>query len=596
MLLSLLSPPPAATPSELDCLVVFRRDLGGEEDAERKVVCCFPEGVALERQLAVVGLCDGMLDFARTFAAQPCHAVHTHLHRYTLVEAEEGSGTWACLVTRHAKRARSRGGEAEAREEDLPDGLLRERLALTCATLRLFVGSLDAAPPARALREAVCTALPPLCALLEAHASAFSVESGALVDAFCALSFLALPPALHLSAHAAMAELDALLPPVRGAAMLLSERAVATARLGAADAHTLCALLSLLARASTARVTSAPSRRVGGGRALGGALGRAPTASPSPHTPNGASALGGASDAGGAAAAGSGAGGSGGTDSADGAVSPGAEEVGGAGLEALCTQLVGILAAEPHCTGRFVVGLPPGSAEEAAARPTVAAPRVQLCDTEPAVAAADGAADAHSGVGAHVGADSSRGSRTNARLVVYRLRQLTLALLLDEADPSWQDPAWYRGAAEAAAETLKPLERALVEQAGRLAAAQADAAHTPPFISLESVTHSLRCSPGLLGPTPSLSRPLRTLLQHTHAHLSRNTAGGAGRTGCAAPSEEEEVCVRAAEGWLVGRRIGPHEHFLLLDPKLSTLEEVRAEASRLSAVYWPASSLATSDE
>jgi hypothetical protein len=160
MLSAILGSAEAAQPSHVECLLIFDPRLGGEADSERKVLFCHPPDMPVDAQLNAIGLAEGLNAFASRFAELPIEAVHTERRRYTLLEAEPS--IWLCLVTANPTRA---GFGAD----ELPDSLLRRRLAWVHAVLVLFLGPLARIEPADALRSALGAAAGPLLALLDAH-------------------------------------------------------------------------------------------------------------------------------------------------------------------------------------------------------------------------------------------------------------------------------------------------------------------------------------------------------------------------------------------------------------------------------------------
>lgn len=212
MLLSLLSSAEVPQSARLESLLIFNPKLGGESDAERKVLFCHPPDVPLEEQLRALGLCEALVALSRRFSRAPCEAVRTANRRYSLLEAEPD--IWFCLVTLHAT-APAAGGLQTAADDALPDALLRERLQWLHATLRMFAGNLAAFGTSRAdeLRRALRASAGPLVSLCEGR-GLLALSNAPLGRALSAVRTLSLPRALHLtvlsSLHDLQAALDAL--------------------------------------------------------------------------------------------------------------------------------------------------------------------------------------------------------------------------------------------------------------------------------------------------------------------------------------------------------------------------------------------------
>ncbi|KAG8465505.1 hypothetical protein KFE25_002812 [Diacronema lutheri] len=216
MLLSLLSSTEVAQPARVECLLVFDPRLGGEEDAERKLLFCHPPDHPLDEQLRALGLCEALVAFSRRFSHSPCETVRTANRRYTLFEAEPS--IWFVLVTLapSAPPSAPRGAPDEAGQT--PDGLPRERLRWLHATLALFLGPLTriGATGADELRAALGVAAAPLVALCDER-GLLLLERAPLAHALSAVRVPVLPRLLLLNLLSALRDVQAGLNALRGA-------------------------------------------------------------------------------------------------------------------------------------------------------------------------------------------------------------------------------------------------------------------------------------------------------------------------------------------------------------------------------------------
>lgn len=163
----------------LERFFVYHPELGGECDAENKIMFFHPANTPLGEQVRLVGLSEALSNFAASFGAgADCEAMHTQNRRHVFMQAEKD--LWFVLVARNPPGAggrtrRESGGpgspvgsprpgealgaggngssssgastaeldvdpEVGDNEEELQDGHLMALLRRIYGTLRLFCG------------------------------------------------------------------------------------------------------------------------------------------------------------------------------------------------------------------------------------------------------------------------------------------------------------------------------------------------------------------------------------------------------------------------------------------------------------------------
>ena len=128
----------------MEQLMVYSPALGGEADAENKILFFHPSDTPLAEQLRCVGLSEALSNFAESLApGTPCESMHTQNRRYVFEQVEPG--IWMVLVVQHRLEqadgppAPSDGdAPVEECEEELQDVQLRavRRLRLEPSTSR----------------------------------------------------------------------------------------------------------------------------------------------------------------------------------------------------------------------------------------------------------------------------------------------------------------------------------------------------------------------------------------------------------------------------------------------------------------------------
>ena len=116
----------------LDRLFVYQPELGGEMDAEKKILFFHPAGTPLGEQVRLVGLSEALANFAISFgAASDCEAMHTQNRRHVFLQAEKN--LWFVLVARNPpstspplRRESSGSGGMGSPDPRSPQGSLSE--------------------------------------------------------------------------------------------------------------------------------------------------------------------------------------------------------------------------------------------------------------------------------------------------------------------------------------------------------------------------------------------------------------------------------------------------------------------------------------
>ena len=104
-----------------------------------QIMFYYPASATIDEQLGDVGLCEGLINFTRTFSPnKPCRAVHTDLVRQVLWEPEPS--IWLVLVV---KRARPPKRDSDSYgDDDLSSQVLDAVLRNAYQMLRLFHGTM----------------------------------------------------------------------------------------------------------------------------------------------------------------------------------------------------------------------------------------------------------------------------------------------------------------------------------------------------------------------------------------------------------------------------------------------------------------------
>ena len=100
--------------------MVYHPDLGGEADAENKILYFHPPATPLAEQVRCVGLSEALTNFANSLApGTPCESMHTQNRRYVFEQVEPS--VWMVLVVQHGSDAPQEGdsqvGEGRGRWE-----------------------------------------------------------------------------------------------------------------------------------------------------------------------------------------------------------------------------------------------------------------------------------------------------------------------------------------------------------------------------------------------------------------------------------------------------------------------------------------------
>ena len=104
--------------------MVYHPDLGGEADAENKILFFHPSATPLADQVRCVGLSEALSNFASSLApGTPCESMHTQNRRYVFEQVEPN--IWMVLVVQHGssdsqEEGDSQVGEAEGRHRPQP--------------------------------------------------------------------------------------------------------------------------------------------------------------------------------------------------------------------------------------------------------------------------------------------------------------------------------------------------------------------------------------------------------------------------------------------------------------------------------------------
>ena len=196
---------------------MYHPDLGGEADAENKILFFHPPTTPLAEQVRCVGLSEALCNFASSLApGTPCESMHTQNRRYVFEQVEPR--IWLVLIVQHGEgdapeEADQTAGEAE---EELQDAHLKAVLQRLYGTLRFFCGPLlpvleaQGAPALRTLLGGFLSRL--LALVLGPTASAASAASASdappppralsaaadLLDAMDGIRFLPVEQRLYL--------------------------------------------------------------------------------------------------------------------------------------------------------------------------------------------------------------------------------------------------------------------------------------------------------------------------------------------------------------------------------------------------------------
>ena len=197
--------------------MVYHPDLGGEADAENKLLFFHPPTTPLAEQVRCVGLSEALCNFASSLApGTPCESMHTQNRRYVFEQVEPR--IWLVLIVQHGEgdapeEADQTAGEAE---EEMQDAHLKAVLQRLYGTLRFFCGPLlpvleaQGAPALRTLLGGFLSRL--LALMLGPTASAASAASASdappprgalsaaadLLDAMDGIRFLPVEQRLYL--------------------------------------------------------------------------------------------------------------------------------------------------------------------------------------------------------------------------------------------------------------------------------------------------------------------------------------------------------------------------------------------------------------
>ena len=245
-----------AAPIMLERFFVYHPELGGECDAENKIMFFHPADTPLGEQVRLVGLSEALSNFAVSFgAAGDCEAMHTQNRRHVFMQAEKN--LWFVLVARNppgagdgSGRSRRESGpvspvgsprpgespgaaerdvdpEVGDNEEELQDGHLMAVLRRIYGTLRLFCGPLSDAlrrggPPA--LKALLAGFLERYLDLLGAGGELDFAASDVL-DAMDGMRFLPVDQRLYLRAQYVVNLVQCTFPSVHNCMLLHQARA-----------------------------------------------------------------------------------------------------------------------------------------------------------------------------------------------------------------------------------------------------------------------------------------------------------------------------------------------------------------------------------
>ena len=161
---------------------MYHPDLGGEADAENKILFFHPPTTPLAEQVRCVGLSEALCNFASSLApGTPCESMHTQNRRYVFEQVEPR--IWLVLIVQHGDSDTPEEGDQTAgeAEEEMQDAHLKAVLQRLYGTLRFFCGPLlpvleaQGAPALRTLLGGFLSRL--LALMLGPTASAASAAS-----------------------------------------------------------------------------------------------------------------------------------------------------------------------------------------------------------------------------------------------------------------------------------------------------------------------------------------------------------------------------------------------------------------------------------
>ena len=224
--------------------MVYHPDLGGEADAENKILYFHPPATPLAEQVRCVGLSEALTNFANSLApGTPCESMHTQNRRYVFEQVEPS--VWMVLVVQHGSDAPQEGdSQVGEGEEDLQDAHLKAVLQRIYGTLRLFCGALLPVlegQGAAALRTLIGGFLSRLLELmLSAPASSASASASAdstappralshasdVLDAMDGIRFLPVEQRLYLRAQYVVNLVECAHPSVRHCMLLHHDKLV----------------------------------------------------------------------------------------------------------------------------------------------------------------------------------------------------------------------------------------------------------------------------------------------------------------------------------------------------------------------------------
>ena len=134
--------------------MVYNPALGGEADAENKILFFHPQATPLADQLRCVGLSEALSNFANSLApGTPCEAMHTQNRRYVFEQVEPS--IWMVLVVQHGDTQQEGDSQVGESEEELQDAHLKAVLGRIYGTLRHCMLRFGLHP----IMEALCSPL-----------------------------------------------------------------------------------------------------------------------------------------------------------------------------------------------------------------------------------------------------------------------------------------------------------------------------------------------------------------------------------------------------------------------------------------------------
>ena len=91
-------------------LFIFNPDLGGEADAEKKLLFFYPPETPLAEQVSSVGLCEAIASFSATFTDEDYQSLHTQNGRLISLQAEPKFWIVLCMPHIPEKGAAAKSG------------------------------------------------------------------------------------------------------------------------------------------------------------------------------------------------------------------------------------------------------------------------------------------------------------------------------------------------------------------------------------------------------------------------------------------------------------------------------------------------------